>query len=305
MASEQFDIVFRGDIVLGHNLADVKRNLQQLFKADAAKIDALFSGKPTPLKRGLDAATAQKYRDVLLKAGAQVSLVAAVAQDAIVESSPAIAPKTSPQTGHESNTSEFPKPSAPEKIIATKSLAERLAEQAEAEAQALELKVQQEAQRQAQRDAEYAAASQRGEFSLAPVGVDLLASSEKAPEVVVSVDVSHLSLREASGNLLDASEVEHQPEVFVPDLNVSLAPVGELLILDSEKNTLPLPEIDVADWDIADLGSVMIDPNELPQPQVQPISELNVGLAPVGTDLGQIKKTVTPVVPDTSKLALQ
>src|ERR1041384_5795987 len=76
MSEQQFDIIFRGDIVFGHQLADVKIKLQQLFKADAAKIDALFTGRPAPLKRGLDQASAQKYKDVLIKAGAQVELVA-------------------------------------------------------------------------------------------------------------------------------------------------------------------------------------------------------------------------------------
>ena len=70
----QFDIIFRGDIVFGHQLADVKLRLQQLFKSDAAKIDSLFTGRPVPLKRNLDEATANKYRDALLKAGAMVEV---------------------------------------------------------------------------------------------------------------------------------------------------------------------------------------------------------------------------------------
>lgn len=74
METREFDIIFRGDIVLGHQLQDVKQRLQQLFKVDANKVDALFTGRPVPLKRGLDEATANKYRDVLLKAGAQVEV---------------------------------------------------------------------------------------------------------------------------------------------------------------------------------------------------------------------------------------
>ncbi|RYZ83522.1 MAG: hypothetical protein EOO68_32850, partial [Moraxellaceae bacterium] len=66
MSDQQFDIIFRGDIVFGHQLMDVKARLQQLFKADAAKVDALFSGRPVPLKRGLDIASAQKYKDALV-----------------------------------------------------------------------------------------------------------------------------------------------------------------------------------------------------------------------------------------------
>lgn len=76
MSNSEFDIVFRGDIVIGQRLDEVKQRLQQLFKTDAAKVDALFSGRPTPLKRNLDEATAKKYRDVLLKAGVQVDVCA-------------------------------------------------------------------------------------------------------------------------------------------------------------------------------------------------------------------------------------
>lgn len=74
MADERFDLIFRGDIVLGQSLEAVKQRLQQLFKADAAKIDLLFSGRPVALKRQLDRATAEKYQQVLHKAGAQVAL---------------------------------------------------------------------------------------------------------------------------------------------------------------------------------------------------------------------------------------
>ncbi|WP_039912397.1 hypothetical protein [Cellvibrio mixtus] len=76
MSNSDFDIIFRGDIVFGHQLADVKLKLQQLFKVDAAKIDALFTGRAVPLKRNLDEATANKYRDALLKAGAMVEVCA-------------------------------------------------------------------------------------------------------------------------------------------------------------------------------------------------------------------------------------
>ena len=77
MTPAEFDVIFRGDIVIGHQLQDVKARLQQLFKTDAARIDALFTGRPVPLKRGLDEATANKYRAALMKAGAQVEVCAA------------------------------------------------------------------------------------------------------------------------------------------------------------------------------------------------------------------------------------
>lgn len=75
MSEEKFDIVFRGDIVLGSNLVQVKANLAKLFKLPAPKVEALFTGKSVVLKKQLDKETAKKYQVVLTKAGAQVSVV--------------------------------------------------------------------------------------------------------------------------------------------------------------------------------------------------------------------------------------
>lgn len=93
MSAPEFDIIFRGDIVFGHQLAEVKVKLQQLFKTDAAKVDALFTGRPIPLKRNLDEATANKYRDALIKAGAMVEICSSNASPANAAPKPAPAPR--------------------------------------------------------------------------------------------------------------------------------------------------------------------------------------------------------------------
>lgn len=93
MSDTEFDIIFRGDIVLGHQLSDVKARLQQLFKADAGRIDQLFSGRPVPIRRQLDRETADKYKAALLKAGAQVEVRPSVAdKNASVERKLTLAP---------------------------------------------------------------------------------------------------------------------------------------------------------------------------------------------------------------------
>lgn len=93
MSAPEFDIIFRGDIVFGHQLVEVKARLQQLFKADAAKIDALFTGRPVPLKRNLDEATANKYRDALIKAGAMVEVCSSDTSPANTAPKPAPVPR--------------------------------------------------------------------------------------------------------------------------------------------------------------------------------------------------------------------
>ena len=104
MADELFNVVFRGDILPGHNLADVKARFAQLFKMDLAKAESFFSGKPLALKANCDRATADKFKTVLEQAGAAVEIRAAAAQT--------LAPQTAapaPQTA----SAPAPKPAAP------------------------------------------------------------------------------------------------------------------------------------------------------------------------------------------------
>ncbi len=74
MADSSFEIVFRGDIAPGNSLSEVRERLQQLFKADDAQLERLFSGRPVVLKRGLDRETGERYRDAISKAGALVEV---------------------------------------------------------------------------------------------------------------------------------------------------------------------------------------------------------------------------------------
>ena len=62
MADELFNVVFRGDIVSGHNLADVKARFAQLFKTDIAKVENFFAGRPVVLKANCDRATTPASR---------------------------------------------------------------------------------------------------------------------------------------------------------------------------------------------------------------------------------------------------
>lgn len=73
--SEKYDLVFSGQVVKGVDLAVAKKNIGQLFKLDAKKVEALFSGKKVVLKRGLNMDAAGKYRVAIKKAGALVELV--------------------------------------------------------------------------------------------------------------------------------------------------------------------------------------------------------------------------------------
>ena len=75
MTEQQFHVIFRGTLVKGASQDQVKNNLAKLFKAEPAKLDHLFAGKPVIIKKGLDRAGADKYEAVLRRAGAIVEIV--------------------------------------------------------------------------------------------------------------------------------------------------------------------------------------------------------------------------------------
>lgn len=257
MSTSEFDIIFRGDIVFGHQLTEVKLKLQQLFKVDAAKVDALFTGRPVPLKRKLDEATANKYREVLLKAGAQVEICPSDSSPATAAPKPAPVRPAAAPVNHPAATAAIT-PVTPTAPV----------------------------------------------WSIAPAGADLLPADQRpAAAAPVAVDLSGLSLRAQSGNLLDASEVAPTPvaTVAVPDLVVAEA--GATLS-DEDHLPLPLVEIELEDWDIAEAGADLLREDERPLVVPVAVGPVDFGLAPAGSDLGQLKPQVKPLNPDISGLQL-
>ena len=266
MSEPLYDIIFRGDIVLGHQLADVKIRLQQLFKTDAAKIDALFSGRPVPLKRNLNLQSAQKYRDALVHAGAQVEVAAVNSV------------KTSPPQAAQSSTLQSPiqQPSSSPKPIVTPDALER----------GNEPKLENE------------------RWSLAPVGSYLLPVTKQHLAPLPSIDTSALSLRPEGSNLLDSSEQKAVVIEVVIAPNFELARVGADLVRADEKFSLPIMDVEVEDWDIAELGADMLRIDEKEIAALPVINVPDVGLAPVGADLGQIKVQLKAVTPNISGMQL-
>jgi hypothetical protein len=77
MADPKYDIYFRGEILPGADAAQVKSAIAQIFKADAAKLATLFSGKVNTIKKSVDKATAAKYQQAFKKAGAKAVITQA------------------------------------------------------------------------------------------------------------------------------------------------------------------------------------------------------------------------------------
>lgn len=250
MSEQQYNIIFRGDIVFGFQLGDVKLRLQQLFKTDEAKINALFSGRPVAVKRNLDLPSAERYRAALLQAGAQVEIVAVDEAKAAVQPAAVVAV-------------------APPPVAAP------------------------------------AAAPQPNEdWSLAPVGGNLLKATEQLAFVPRTIDTSSLGLRPVGGNLVEASEQPPAPQAQVVAPDFELASAGADLLRADEKLTGPALAIAENHWGLAAVGADLIEDEEREIVPHALIAVPDIGLAPAGADLGQLKPQVKPLVPDISGLHL-
>jgi len=69
-----FDVVFKGEVLPGKDVAEVKKRLRMLLKTDAESIDRLFRGGPVAVRKNVDAATGRKFKRVFNTAGAVCSL---------------------------------------------------------------------------------------------------------------------------------------------------------------------------------------------------------------------------------------
>ena len=77
MSERRFNILFSGQAIDGHELAQVRENMQQLFKLDNPALDKLFTGQTIAIKKNLDRKTAIQYQTALTKAGANIQVVMA------------------------------------------------------------------------------------------------------------------------------------------------------------------------------------------------------------------------------------
>ncbi len=115
-------------------------------------------------------------------------------------------------------------------------------------------------------------------LSLVPVGGDILTDAERAATATPAAEVSALDaeLRPLEGRLVDEQEIERMPPVDVPN----------------------------AEFDIADPGAALIEPEYRTEVAPVAVPELTADLAPPGSDLGQIPKAPAPPPPDTSGIKL-
>lgn len=81
----RYQIVFSGQTAAGAVREQVQADLGRLFRADAARIATLFSGRRIAIKGNLDAAEAEKYRTALARVGALVEVLPEGAPEAAAD----------------------------------------------------------------------------------------------------------------------------------------------------------------------------------------------------------------------------
>ncbi len=187
MAEETtFEVIFRGDIVAGQQLTAVKERLKALFKVDDARIEQLFSGRPEVIKKGVDQATASRYRDTLLKAGAQVQLREQAAGTPAPSSAPT-APVTQPAVTPDLN-------SEPSSDAMTSSAPQVAPDASAPEAGWTLAPVGADVLRPDERRQVQSVVVDNVDFELAPAGADLLKPEERTKVEAPEIDVSHLTV---------------------------------------------------------------------------------------------------------------
>ena len=259
MSEQQYDIIFRGDIVLGQQLAEVKLRLQQLFKTDATKIDSLFIGRPVPLKRNLDLSSAQKYRDVLIKVGAQVELVVSV------EATPAEQLLKKPVV--------IPAPSVAMPVINKESAQPSLV-----------LRTQEDWSLApvgtyllpAEKSMSTPHIIDTSTFSLRPEGGNLVDVSEKSPATIAPFNVPNFKLAEVGADLVRADEKLILPIVEIDVGDWDIAELGVDLITADEKEITLSPLINILDVGLAPVGTDLGQIKSIVKPVTPDISKLRL-----------------------------
>lgn len=218
--SEQYDVYFRGDIAPGHKMGEVRQRLQALFKLDDERTASLFSGRPLAIRRDLDKSSAEQYRATLLKAGALVELRSSVTGEVLGEVSAENTPtpqSPEPQSS-EPQTPEAVPEQAPASFASPDDVSDIFAHaraSAEVESKVSETEIGTEAE----------TAASDSDFSLAPVGADVLLPEEKVVVEAVEVDTSGLDVAPAGEDLLQDDEKRVLEDLDIDLSHLSIQPL--------------------------------------------------------------------------------
>ncbi|WP_317930626.1 hypothetical protein [Halioxenophilus sp. WMMB6] len=229
MSEQVYEIVFRGDIVIGQPIDQVKLRVGQMFKLGPAQVDKLFSGKSVVLKRGLSQEQAAKFRAAFQKAGAVVSVVASAARSEAGKVSPERKLSVAP-----AGASVIPRSAAKEQPTTAVPNLDHMSLRPQS-GDLLD---------DSERAKAPVAAVQAGEWGLAEPGALLeTLADETIPLPIMEAD---WDVAEAGADLVEPSAPAVAP-VAPPDFDI--APVGSQM--GEPKSDVPLPEPDTSHLQLA------------------------------------------------------
>ena len=222
--SDQFRLVFSGEVAEGQHQAVVKKRLGAVLKLEGEKLDVLFSGKPVVVKKATDEKNAARYQAAFQKAGARLRVLPV--EDESTASDAA-------QQHDETHTSSAQP--------ATRDTEESASD---------DLQVMPEG-------ADVLRPEERPTIQPVEVDTDHLKvqgavfSADDEPLPVDTPNVDHISLAEL-GSMLGQESTE--PVIAEIDADFDLAEVGA--VIGEVDRTLP-PELIAPDFDLAEAGADM------------------------------------------------
>lgn len=236
MTDKKCSVVFRGDIVIGKSLPEVKQKLQKIFKVDDARVESLFVGKPVPLKTNLSLPEAEKYKTILEQAGIVVS-IESTQSNKVKHLKKTLVPQVSdsknktnvslsnPPIDNSADTSNDGWHLAPVGSLLQDKKTEKKQKDIVVNADHLSIAAQ---EGNLIKDNERMASPRPVvnadvlDWELTPYGEALLKEAEKKKVEAVNIDTASLFALENEGNLLKASEKKQVEAVIIDTSHISL-----------------------------------------------------------------------------------
>lgn len=186
--AELFNVIFRGDIAPGSTLVEVRRRLRDHFQLDDVRVDQLFSGRPVVVRKHLDRARADRFRDLLAEMGALVQVRAV---------DTAVAAPQAPR----GEVSQGGEPTAAPRPAVQAAVADRAPPAA-------------------------AAAGPLAGVTVEPPGADVLTPQERRAPVRRDIAVEHLSVDSAGADMLRPHERKKVVELDLDLSHLAVEPAG-------------------------------------------------------------------------------
>ena len=218
--SEQFQLVFSGEVLDGQHPAVVKKRLANLLKLDDNKIGVLFSGNSVVVKKSVDKATAAKYLAAFKKSGASLLVKPLVSSVAEPGAQPA-ADVPTPSTSSDASMDVLPSGS------------DLLSADERPQTETVQVNTD--------------------HLQVDEVGADLIdAAQDSTPAVTVEVD--HISLADVGETL--GEETTKVAAVEVDDNLFDVAEVGSAMG-ELERIVEPAIDMDAVSFDVAEVGATL------------------------------------------------